>query len=149
MDIKGILDDFNQVADLAGVSLSKNNISLEILPAPHNPPSKIPSGKMAVYIFMLGEEILKVGKAGPKSQARYTYQHYNPKSSNNNLAKSLLNDIKNYNVNEHDVGDWIKRKTDRINILLDKNIGMPVLTLLESFLQCRLKPRFEGFKSQH
>jgi hypothetical protein len=46
------------------------------------------------------------------------------------------------------VGAWIKTNVDRTNYLLDAERGIPVLTLLESFLQCRLRPRFEGFESQ-
>lgn len=49
---------------------------------------------------------------------------------------------------ESNVGQWIKKNTDRINFMLGENIGLPVLALLEAFLQCRLKPRFEGFESQ-
>jgi hypothetical protein len=30
---------------------------------------------------------------------------------------------------------------DRVNFLMDERIGVPVLSLLESFLQCRLRPR--------
>jgi len=37
---------------------------------------------------------------------------------------------------------------DRTNFLLDERLGIPVLTLLEAFLQCRLRPRYEGYKSQ-
>ena len=37
---------------------------------------------------------------------------------------------------------------DRVNFLIGEQAGMPILTLLEAFLQCRLKPTYEGFKSQ-
>ena len=106
---------------------------------------------MAVYVFVWNDICLKVGKVGPNSNARYTSQHYNPRSSNSNLAKSILQAKDNLgliNVSESNVGAWIKSNTDRINILLDANLGIPVVTLLESFLQCRLHPKFEGFESQ-
>lgn len=51
-------------------------------------------------------------------------------------------------VSETNIGAWIKANVDRINFLLDTDCGVPLLTLLESFLQCRLRPRFEGFESQ-
>jgi hypothetical protein len=38
---------------------------------------------------------------------------------------------------------------DRVNFLVDERLGMRVLTLLEAFLQCRLNPCYEGFKSQN
>jgi hypothetical protein len=56
-----------------------------------------------------------------------------------------------FDLSEADVsgiGRWIRENIDRVNFLVDARLGVPVLTLLESFLQCRLKPRYEGFKSQ-
>ncbi len=106
---------------------------------------------MAVYVFSKGDDVLKIGKVGAKSQARYTSQHYNPGSSNSNLAKSLLADRESpgfAQINEANVGQWIRQNIDRVNFLLDERAGVPVLTLLESFFQCRFKPRYEGFKSQ-
>ena len=151
IDIREIINDFIQVSTLAGVTLSEDEIILEILPYPHSRPKELPSGKMAVYIFLLGDQCLKIGKAGPKSKARYTSQHYNPNSSRSNLAKSILKGKEQLgldNIDETSVRKWIKDKTDRINILIDEKCGIPILSLLESFLQCRLKPKFEGFESQ-
>jgi hypothetical protein len=94
---------------------------------------------------------LKVGKAGPNSGARYTSQHYNAASAPSTLAASLLKEGHEIGVNGLSVesaGEWIKSNTSRINFLLKVECGVPALTLLESFLQCRLKPRFEGFASQ-
>ncbi len=119
--------------------------------APHKPPGKLPDGKMAVYVFLLNDLCLKVGKVGPQSHARYVSQHYHAKSSGSNLAKSVLHGKSELNflgVNELNVGDWIKENTDRVNFLLDRGKGVPLLNLLESYLQCRLKPIFEGFESQ-
>ena len=106
---------------------------------------------MAVYVFEWKGQCLKVGKVGPNSQARYTSQHYGPSSSNSNLAKSVLggrDELGISAVSKSNVGAWIKNNVDRTNYLLDSECGIPMLTLLESFLQCRLKPRFEGFESQ-
>ena len=94
---------------------------------------------------------LKVGKAGPNSQARYVSQHYNPGSSRSNLAKSLLrkgDSLGIMGLNDSNVEAWIKHNTTRLDFLLDKSAGIHVLNLLEAFLQCRLKPAFEGFQSQ-
>ena len=106
---------------------------------------------MAVYEFLWRDVCLKVGKVGPNSQARYTSQHYSPSSSNSNLAKSIVSaraDLGVPDITESNVGAWIKSNVDRVNFLLDAEWGIPVLTLLESFLQCRLRPRFEGLESQ-
>ena len=145
------IEDFRTVARLAGVVLSNDAISIEHLSAPHRPPTKLPLGKMAVYVFSNGPEVLKVGKVGAKSQARYTSQHYNPGSALSTLASSVLTDHERLGLGDIDkanVGQWIRGNIDRVNFLIDVNYGVPVVTLLEVFLQCRLKPRYEGFKSQ-
>ena len=148
---KALVSDFLGVASLACVHLTVQDISVKELPAPHRPPSQLPDGKMAVYVFARSGECLKVGKVGPESQPRYTSHHYNPKSSSSNLARSILKDkegIGSPDLNEDNIGDWIKGHTDRVNFLISRKHGLPVLTLLEAFLQCRLRPRFEGFESQ-
>ncbi len=151
-DIQNLIDDFIKVSSIAGVNLSIRDFSIGILEHPHKPPSNLPVGKMAVYIFFWRGDCLKVGKVGWKSQARYVSQHYIPGSSQSNLAKSILSKVDRLGtpgLNEFNIGLWIKDNTDRVNILLDQKVGMPVLSLLESFLQCRLNPMFEGFDSQH
>ncbi|MBO3705456.1 MAG: hypothetical protein J5X21_03495 [Candidatus Accumulibacter sp.] len=150
-DLTVLLDDFRKVVGLAGMSLPPAALSVEILPAPHKPPSALPSGKAAVYVFVWNGHCLKVGKVGPKSQARFTSQHYSPASSNSNLAKSLVAGHEKLGlsgITESNVGAWIKANVDRVNFLLSVECGIPVLTLLESFLQCRLSPIFEGSGSQ-
>ena len=89
---KEVLADFATVARLAGVSLTPSDLRLEELPAPHAPPARLPAGHMAVYVFSFGADVLKVGKVGPKSQARYTSQHYNPGSAQSTLAASMIVD---------------------------------------------------------
>lgn len=151
IEITSAINDFIKVADLAGYKISDVNFSLEYLKAPHNPPSSIKKSSFGLYIFFWNDRCLKVGKVGPKSQARYTSQHYSPNSSKSNLAKSLLahkNELNLPVLNDQIVGDWIKNNTDRANILIDSSYGVFLLSLMESFFQCRYKPIFEGFESQ-
>jgi hypothetical protein len=151
IDTNKLISDFLHAAELAGLGIKQRDIHIENLPAPHVPPRILPSGKMAVYVFHWGDRCLKVGKVGPKSQARYTSQHYNPKSSNSNLAKSILKDraiLGITEIDENTVRNWVKQNTDRVNFLVPERFGIPLLSLLEAFLQCRLKPCFEGFDTQ-
>jgi hypothetical protein len=114
---------------------------------PHAPPL-LGKNQMAIYIFVYKDDCLKVGKVGPNSQARYSYQHYNINSSRSNLANSLINDLPNdkwEGLTPENVAEWIKQNTNRFNILLDVEQGMPFLNLLEAFLQYHLKPCFEGY----
>jgi hypothetical protein len=67
------------------------------------------------------------------------------------LAASILADQVSHGlneINEASVGRWIRENIDRVNFLMDERCGVSVLTLLQTFLQCRLKPKYEGFKSQ-
>ena len=150
-DPERLLKDFLIVAELAGITLQRDAIRIEILTMPHKPPSNLPTGKMAVYVFSDKDRVLKVGKVGCRSHARYTSQHYNPGSASSTLADSLLKDadaVKRHDVNRENVSHWIKTNTDRVNLILDADLGMRATTLLEAFVQCRLQPVFEGFASQ-
>jgi hypothetical protein len=142
---------FYEVARLAGTELSQEAVEVEFLPAPHAPPTKLPNGRTAVYVFSQGPEVLKVGKVGANSGPRYTHQHYNAGSAASTLAASVLADRQRLgcgDIEPGEVGAWIKQNVDRTNFLLDQRFGIPVLTLLEAYLQCRLRPRYEGHKSQ-
>ena len=145
------LSDFRIVAKLAGTQLADGDVQIEEMPAPHVAPLRLPSGMMAVYVFSKKADVLKVGKVGPKSGARYTYRHYNPGSAISTLAGSLLADRGQrdlINLNEANISGWIKANIDRVNFILRESLGIQVHSLLEAFLQCRLKPRYEGFSSQ-
>lgn len=151
IDPEPLVKDFLAVAELAQLEISRDQIAVERLPAPHRPPSRLPAGKMAVYAFAYGDTTLKVGKAGSNSQARYISQHYNAGSAPSTLAASLLKRGKEIGVTDlsnESVSEWIKTYTDRINLILDSETGIDSLSLLEAFLHCRLKPAFEGFASQ-
>jgi len=151
INLKEIVADFLKIAKLASVDISEDAVIIEVLCKPHTQPRNLPQGKMAVYVFYWDTYCLKVGKVGPKSEARYTSQHYNPNSCNSNLAKSILKQKFKFgtsDITEENIGIWIEKNTDRINFLLDQNLGISVLSLMESFLQCRLKPKFEGFECQ-
>jgi hypothetical protein len=147
MEIENALRDFLNVAVLAQCPLDWKDFQIEFLDAPHTPPSKLPAGSMGIYGFWHAEKWLKIGKVGSNSQARYISQHYNPGSAQSTLAKSLTDDphmSQMPNFDPNNAGDWIKKYTSRVNILLDADKGKPLLALLEAFLHARLRPRYEG-----
>jgi len=146
-EIAEALAAFVTVADLAGAPIARGEIETEFLAAPHRPPAFLPAGKMAVYGFWWNGIWLKIGKAGPKSSARYTSQHYSLHSAQSTLAKSLAKDPDMLTVAAFDPrnpGPWIKRSTHRVNILLPSERPKELLSLLEAFLHLRLRPRYEG-----
>ena len=128
--------------------LSRNLFSTEYLPAPHMPPSW-PRGKMGVYAFWTGrlEEWLKIGKAGPNSQPRWTTHHYLIGCADSCLPESLRSDPEMSEVSEldrYELRAWIMRNTCRANILVSARVDQGILLRLEAFLHARLKPRYEG-----
>ena len=146
-----LIEDFLVVARLAHVDVNRRSVRIEVQRMPHASPSHLPPGKMAVYVFSDLQRTLKVGKVGTKSGARYVSQHYSPTSAKSTLAASLLKDreaIVEHHLTHATVGDWIKENTDRANLLVDTSCGMPALTLLEAFVQCRLRPVYEGYSTQ-
>lgn len=152
-----LIEDFVRVATLSGFALTVSDIEYETLPAPHVRPRRLPPGKMVVYVYATTDQCLKVGKAGENSRARFTSQHYIPKSSKSNLAKSLLADLASVGTNSRfftvdnctglsadTIGNWVMENTTRQHFYLDSTYPPQLLSLLEVFLQCRLQPLFEG-----
>lgn len=145
-DIEDALKDFVTVACLAHAPVRLQDLQVEYSEAPHKPPRRLPTGKMAVYGFWHGGEWLKIGMAGPNSNARYTSQHYNPNSAGSTLAASLVKDrgmLGRPDFIPSAPGDWIKSAANRVNILLDSKHDTLLLALLEAFLHLRLRPRCE------
>lgn len=143
--------DFTRVAEIAGYSIPSDDIVVQECAAPHHPPAKLPDGMQAVYVFLLAEMCLKVGKAGPSSASRYCNHHYGVGRAPSTLAKSLVgaqNMLGLSGLDESNVGDWIRQRTDRVNLLLPARYGVLALSLFEVFVQCRLRPVLEGFASQ-
>lgn len=146
-------DEFNkiieEVSGILGKPIDKEKYKVVDRGVPHNP-QILPNGMMGVYTFWYNGSFLKIGKAGPKSNARFLSQHYNPKSAQSTLAASILADenMKNKGITENNVGEWIKHNCRRIDVLLDVRLGIFALELIESALHYKYEPTYEGFITQ-
>ena len=148
--LSSLVSRFLQVAALAGVDVAAEDIGEEVWPPPHRA-TGLPKGYMAVYVFLYQGKALKVGKAGPNSDARYRSQHYNAGSAPSTLAASILKRpeaVQAPNIDVESVGEWIRQNTERRNYLSKREMGISLLSLLEAFIQCSLNPAYEGFESQ-
>ncbi len=146
-----IAADFVQVASVAGISIPLSDIKVKFIPNPRLPPKSLPPGTLAIYVFMLGERCLKVGKAGRKSGPRFCGQHYGTGLARSSLAKSFVKGqtvIGLTGLDETNVKAWICQHTSRVHFLIPSKYDVFTLSLLEAFVQCRLRPEFEGFASQ-
>lgn len=146
------IDEFLKALKLAGLTLESNRISVDDLGCPHTPRG-LPKGKIAIYTFQRDGRYLKIGKAGPKSNAQFRNQHYGPRRAKSNLAKSLLADpdLVMFSLTENNIDQWIRNNIRRIDILIDlvdEQTDIFVLNFLEAFLHCKFRPKYEGFESQ-
>lgn len=137
------------VTSILGNRLNSNQYQIIDRGVPHTP-KLLPSQKMGVYTFWYGSRCLKIGKAGPNSNARFFSQHYNPGSAGSTLAASILLDPENHalGLDAHSIGPWIKDNCQRIDILLDVRLGIFTLELVEAILHYKYEPKYEGFAAQ-
>lgn len=144
----------------AGLVSSPPAWAHEVLMAPHTPPKAPPPGWTAVYVFSLSEDagarcpaganrVLKVGKVGANSAPRFQYQHYSPRSSRSNLARSLIAErvlwpwLGVEHLDEASVKPWMLRCLDREHVLIPpENAGLE--RDVERYFRGRFGPVFEG-----
>jgi hypothetical protein len=157
IDPETLVTDFAASADKAVINGWPCRLRGEILHAPHTPPV-LPAGYGAVYAFALADAssapcgigtVLKVGRIGARSEARFRSQHYNPRSAGSTLASSLLTYrimwpwLGIRHLDEHDVKSWMLTNLDRMHIFVPD--GHPVVAAsLEIYVRARIGSVFEG-----
>ena len=128
LNSKNIIDNFREnLEKSSGVVLPQSDIVHEQHKAPVDVRTlRLPPGMGAAYVFSLSEQtqapagpnrVLKVGKVGPKSLARFRYQHYKPGSARSTLAGSIqhartLWEYIGVSPNTKDFGTWLIQNTD-------------------------------------
>lgn len=157
-DPNALAVDFGNAAAAAATEGWPCEIRTEVLPAPHRPPT-LPTGFGAVYVFALGRAyetaapagprtVLKVGRVGPASGPRFSYQHYGS-AAPSTLAKSLVR----YRVmwpwlgvdhlDETTVKTWMLESLDRAHFYVPAGHDL-VLASLEVYIRARVASVFEG-----
>ena len=125
---------------------------IEILPAPHEPPPRMPKDHHAVYVFTAPRQTLKVGLVGANNRRRYTRNHYRYDThQNSSLPLSILHDVQwKPRLTPETVGPWIMQNCQRTNILIDgRRLTRMVALALEAWLIYHLNPRYEGRTLAH
>lgn len=150
--------DFAKAASAAGLEGWPCELRVDVLPAPHRPPP-LPAGFGAVYLFAIGSAygatvpagqgtVLKVGRVGPNSGPRFSYQHYG-ESAGSTLAKSLVRYRVMWpwlGIEELDattVKEWMLTHLDRVHIYVPAGHDF-VLASLEVYIRARVGSVFEG-----
>ena len=150
MDYVHEIDTLIQEVSLAiGKPISRDTYEIVDRGLPHIPPTRLPDGKMAIYMFLLGDEFLKIGKANHRSNARFCSQHYGLNAPST-LAKSLLSDsgMSDLKIASSNIKDWIKSNCRRIDIVINADLGVFTLELIEGVMHYKYEPKYEGFASQ-
>ncbi|OOF03149.1 hypothetical protein BZG80_10935 [Salinivibrio sp. MA440] len=125
---------------------------------PAHSPTSLQHGMCGVYAFMAGEHCFKVGKAGPKSKARWNSHHYNlDETTPSTMPKSIIKNKARFKrcfaeekhreideLNKENFQRWIKDNMSRMEFLIEDQGDGFALNLLEALVQYHLKPIFEG-----
>lgn len=153
----GIISGFIEALTNANnIRLKASDITHELIRAPHECPD-LPKETCAIYVFSLHSansapagpnRVLKVGKAGPKTIARFKYQHYSAGSARSTLAGAIKNNkiLWNYIGYDISVGNldlWLKDNTDRDHFFLNVQ-RQGLLSFLETYVRGLLGPVYEG-----
>jgi len=144
------LEDLCNAALLAGFNVNPNDLALLQWDAGNQThiPCALPVNTAAVYIFKWNNIYLKVGKAGPNSNARYQSQHYSVNANGSTLAKSLQNEPEFHAmvgaINDTIWGEWIKENTIRFNVLIPRDLGEKFVHFAEAFFILKCNPMFEN-----
>lgn len=148
----------NQIAEefksITGIEVSP----VFMLNGPDHNPTSLQTGLCGVYAFTAGGYCFKVGKAGPKSKARWNSHHYNlDETTPSTMPKSMLKNIDRFKtcfpdtkhseieqLNKENIQQWIKENMSRLEFLIEDQYDGVSLNLLEALVQFHLKPIFEG-----
>jgi hypothetical protein len=151
LPVADILGDFREQATIHQIPGWPCSLEVESCPAPHRP-SALRLGHGAVYVFALSTKIaatagpgriLKVGRVGPNSNARFQSQHYNTASTGSSLAKSLIGYpllwpwLGVSHLDAATVREWMMANLDRLNIYVPASSAI-VLPSLEMYVRARL-----------
>lgn len=151
INLDPVLADFQTGAEELDLPGWHGALDIEYLPAPHHPKALRP-GHGAVYVFALADRvmseagagrILKVGRVGPRSNARFQSQHYVASSARSTLAGSLLTYrllwpwLGIEKIDASTVRDWMLTHLDRMNVYVPA-ANADLLPHLEMYLRARL-----------
>jgi hypothetical protein len=154
-----LVNDFLAVRRGAPNLFSADQVVLEHVPPPHAKRS-LRKGMCAVYVFSLTpshgatcaagpRRVLKVGRVGINSDARFRSQHYGPGRSGSNLARSITSTPEEWTslgisrMDDRTVEDWLRTHTCRDHIFIPAGYEAQAKAL-ETYLHHRLNPLFEG-----
>jgi hypothetical protein len=158
IDPEELIRDFDYAASVASTAGWPCEMKAEVLRAPHEAPKRLPSRFGAVYAFAMRSSssvpagsgrVLKVGKVGVNSAARFTSQHYLHGSAQSTLAGSILKYPILWpwlGITERDAANikgWMLSNLDRMHIFV-RDPSREFLTTVELYVRARIGSVYEG-----
>ena len=145
-----MITEIAQMIESVSATLGKplkygEHFQIKDLGCPHKWPKKLESGYAKVYIFMLGNEFIKIGKANNGSGARATSQHYRFNAPST-VAKSLCADktMPVYGKDQETIKLWMLENLRRIDVEIKTESNTWATSLIEGILHYKFTPRYEG-----
>lgn len=150
IELDPVLGDFQRSAEQLGMPGWPARLGTEYLPAPHDA-KRLRRGHGAVYVFALADlehaagagHVLKVGRVGSNSNARFQSQHYSPASARSTLANSLITYPLLWpwlgidHLDASTVRDWMLAHLDRANVYVPA-ASSELIPHLEMYVRARL-----------
>lgn len=93
--------------------------------------------------------VLKVGRVGPNSDARFRSQHYSATSAGSSLGRSLVGHpvlwpwLGIEHLDQQSLKQWMLTNLDRLNIYVPAS-DVSILPALEMYVRARFGSVFEG-----
>ncbi len=106
----------------------------------------LPEGHYGIFIFLWGDNVLKIGHAEWNRRMWFGYQQYSSKLVSRTLASALMKDknMKCYHLESETLSRWMMESLRRIDILIDESVGLLTVELIDKALNYRYSPRYEN-----
>lgn len=156
-DIHGVVRTFTAWATAQGLGPARAEVRVERLGRPHTP-AALPSGWGRVRLSIRGH-VAEGGQGRTEERGALDQPALQPRECDEH-ARVLARQVWALRhpgspvlaglrmtlrgVSPDDIGEWIRRNTERVNLLLRAEMGASGLSQLESIAHARLKPVFEG-----
>ncbi len=106
----------------------------------------LPQDQYGIFIFLLDNEVLKIGHAEWNRRLWFGYQQYSSKMVSRTLASALMKDesMQCYHLESETLSRWMMESLRRIDVLLDESVGLLTVELIDKALNYRYSPRYEN-----
>ena len=148
---RDIRSTVESLGELLGKPFDMTKVEIVDRGRPHKR-EDLKKGQFGIYIFILGDEALKIGHAEWNRRLWFGYQQYSPRVDPYTLASLILQDeaMKSYDLTEKTIARWMMETLRRIDVLVDESLGLAAAELIDRALNYKYTPRYPntGIRSE-